>query len=121
MERTRIFSLILCSSLWAWAADPAPESQQPVDTSTTQEHALQNIDIFGENVLTSIGILWDDVDIHLDVKKSIQEKKFATDEFYMQNIDREQFEQERILKLFDEKKKNFLRLFPDMEEEESLD
>lgn len=85
---------------------------------TTKNTTLGDIDIFGQGAIGSIYVLWDNVDLNVDVKKSIQEKSFATDEFFMQNIDREQFEQERLLRLFEDQKHQYFKLFPDAMEEE---
>ena len=40
-------------------------------------------------------------------------RDFARDEFFMQNIDREEFEQERMLLLFEDRKREFFRLYPE--------
>jgi hypothetical protein len=58
-------------------------------------------------------ILWDNVDLSEDMKKLMTTRDFARDEFFMQNIDREQFEQERILQLFEDKKHEFFMIFPE--------
>jgi len=99
---------------------PAADSTAAV-LDTTRNNTLGDISIFGDNALGSIFILWDNIDIEVNIKKSIQEKAFATDDFFMQNIDREQFEQERILQLFQDDKRQYFKLFPDdstAEEEE---
>ena len=64
-------------------------------------------------MIGSYYILWDNVDLSEDIKKTIQSRNFATDEFFMQNIDREQFEQERMLQLFEDRKQEFFKIFPD--------
>lgn len=97
----------------AFAAD---STDKALDTNKT--HQFGDIDIFGQSAIGSIFVLWDNIDIILEVKKSIQEKSFATDEFYMQNIDREQFEEERILKLFEGERTQYFKLFPGALEDE---
>jgi hypothetical protein len=96
-----------------WAADSTE-----VALDTAKNNTFGDIDIFGQSAIGSVYILWDNVDIVLEIKKSIQEKSFATDEFFMQNIDREEFEEERILKLFDGEKSQYFKLFPGALEEE---
>ena len=67
---------------------------QMVDSSQSNSVQL-NVDIFADGFVGSYYILWDNVDLSEDIKKTIQSRNFAKDEFFMQNIDREQFEQER--------------------------
>ena len=55
----------------------------------------------------------DEVDLSEDIKKQMTTRDFARDEFFMQNIDREQFEQERLLQLFEDKKKQYFAIFPE--------
>lgn len=83
------------------------------DKLTSDINLLEGVDILGENTISSIYIFWDSfsADMYSEVKKSIDQKKFANDHFYMQNIDREEFEQERILLLFEDRKKSFHNLF----------
>ena len=83
-----------------------------VDSSKTHDVKL-NVDIFADGFVGSYYILWDNVDLSEDIKKMIQSRNFALDEFFMQNIDREQFEQERMLQLFDDRKQEFFNIFPD--------
>lgn len=95
----------------------AADSTQ-ANLDTTRSNVFGDVSIFGDNALGSIFILWDNVDIEVGIKKTIQEKAFATDEFFMQNIDREQFEQERLLQLFQDNKRQYFKLFPDSTDEE---
>lgn len=71
-----------------------------------------DVSIFGEGAIGSMYILWDDVDLSSEVKELLTKHEFRTNEFYMQNIDREQFEQERMLQLFEDKKREYFRIFP---------
>ena len=57
-------------------------------------------------------ILWDDIDLSAEVKELLTKHEFRNNEYYMQNIDREQFEQERMLQLFEDKKREYFRIFP---------
>ena len=102
----------------AWAA--ADSTSAVLDT--TKNTSLGNVDIFGQNAVGSIYILWDNIDpLFTEVKKAVQEKSFATDEFFMQNIDREQFEEERVLRLFDDQKQQYFKLFPEDKKEDDDD
>jgi hypothetical protein len=85
---------------------------QLVDSSK-QNSILLNVDIFGSLDVQSYYILWDDVDLSEDMKKLMTTRDFARDEFFMQNIDREQFEQERLLQLFEDKKRQYFMIFPE--------
>ena len=83
-----------------------------VDSSKSNSIKL-NVDIFGSLDVQSYYILWDRMDISDDLKKMMTTRDFARDEFFMQNIDREQFEQERMLQLFEDRKREFFTIFPE--------
>lgn len=83
-----------------------------VDSSQSNKVFL-NVDIFGSLDVQSYYILWDNVDLSEDIKKMMTTRDFARDEFFMQNIDREQFEQERMLQLFEDKKREYFNIFPE--------
>ena len=85
---------------------------QLVDSSKANT-VLLNVDIFGSLDVGSYYILWDMMDLSEDIKKLMTTRDFARDEFFMQNIDREQFEQERILQLFEDRKREFFAIFPE--------
>ena len=116
--------LILASCLWAQdLSKPVNDVQifrpekresniQLVDSSKANT-VLLNVDIFGSLDVGSYYILWDMVDLSEDIKKLMTTRDFARDEFFMQNIDREQFEQERILQLFEDRKREFFAIFPE--------
>jgi len=106
----RLVYLLCICALAGWAND---SMKTDIQLDSTKNHALGDISIFGDNAIGSIFILWDNIDISTDIKKNIQEKSFATDPFFMQNIDREEFEQERLLQLFSDDKKQYFKLFPD--------
>lgn len=101
---------------------PAPGTPAPVDSAanldTARTNILLNIDIFGQAAVGSYYILWDNVDLSTEMKTILTSRNFAKDEFFMQNIDREQFEQERVLQLFEDKKREYFKLFPDDEDED---
>jgi hypothetical protein len=120
-----IFAVLFVSSA-LWAQDLSkpvsdvqifrPEKResniQLVDSSKANT-VLLNVDIFGSLDVGSYYILWDMVDLSEDIKKMMTTRDFARDEFFMQNIDREQFEQERILQLFEDRKREFFAIFPE--------
>ena len=114
----------LASALWAQdLSKPVSDVQifrpekresniQLVDSSKANT-VLLNVDIFGSLDVGSYYILWDMVDLSEDIKKLMTTRDLARDEFFMQNIDREQFEQERILQLFEDRKREFFAIFPE--------
>ena len=116
--------LFVASALWAQdLSKPVSDVQifrpekresniQLVDSSKANT-VLLNVDIFGSLDVGSYYILWDMVDLSEDIKKLMTTRDFARDEFFMQNIDREQFEQERILQLFEDRKREFFVIFPE--------
>ena len=118
--------LPLCLAISSWAQDinkPVsdaevfrPEKRETrvelVDSSKSNSIKL-NVDIFGSLDVQSYYILWDNVDLAEDIKKMMTTRDFARDEFFMQNIDREQFEQERMLQLFEDRKRDFFAIFPE--------
>ena len=57
-------------------------------------------------------MLWSELDLSEEMKTLLTTRDFARDEFFMQNIDREQFEQERMLQLL-KIKERILRHFPE--------
>ena len=117
---------VLCLASILWAQDLSkpvsdvqifrPEKResniQLVDSSKANT-VLLNVDIFGSLDVGSYYILWDMVDLSEDIKKLMTTRDFARDDFFMQNIDREQFEQERILQLFEDRKREFFAIFPE--------
>ena len=116
--------LFVASALWAQdLSKPVSDVQifrpekresniQLVDSSKANT-VLLNVDIFGSLDVGSYYILWDMVDLSEDIKKMMTTRDFARDEFFMQNIDREQFERERILQLFEDRKREFFAIFPE--------
>ena len=116
--------LFVASALWAQdLSKPVSDVQifrpeqresniQPVDSSKANT-VLLNVDIFGSLDVGSYYILWDMVDLSEDIKKMMTTRDFARDEFFMQNIDREQFEQKRILQLFEDRKREVFAIVPE--------
>lgn len=89
------------------------ESKVELVDSSQSNKVFLNVDIFGSLDVQSYYILWDHVDLSEDMKKMMTTRDFARDEFFMQNIDREQFEQERMLQLFEDRKHEFFAIFPE--------
>ena len=89
------------------------DTQVQLVDSTKSNAVTLNVDIFADGMVGSYYILWDDVDLSEDIKKMMTTRDFARDEFFMQNIDREQFEQERLLQLFEDKKREYFAIFPE--------
>jgi len=89
------------------------ETRVELVDSSKSNSVMLNVDIFGSLDVQSYYILWDHVDLSEDMKKLMTTRDFARDEFFMQNIDREQFEQERMLQLFEDKKREFFVIFPE--------
>lgn len=83
-----------------------------VDSSQANSITL-DVSIFGDGAIGSYYILWSDMDLSDDMKQLLTTRDFARDEFFMQNIDREQFEQERLLQLFEDKKREYFKIFPE--------
>lgn len=126
MKATRfLLACILGASAWA-TNDPVifrpQKASQISNVDTTSSNSIRfNVSIFGEGAIGSMFILWDDVDLSEEFKELLTKHEFRTNEFYMQNIDREQFEQERMLQLFEDKKREYFRIFPSEIEKEKED
>ena len=118
--------LFLCAVAFCWAQDinqpvndvdvfrPEKRETKVQLVDSTQNNSVKlNVDIFADGFIGSYYILWDNVDLSEDIKKLMTTRDFARDEFFMQNIDREQFEQERMLQLFEDKKREFFNIFPE--------
>lgn len=111
-----VLALLLATGASAQGASPAPaspDSSGSAQLDTTSNNMLGNVDIFGQAAIGSYYILWDNLDLSVEMKTILTSRNFAKDEFFMQNIDREQFEQERVLQLFEDKKREYFKLFPD--------
>jgi len=124
VSKIALLAAVLSTAIWAQdVSKPVndvdvfrPEKRnstvQLVDSSKSNSVTL-NVDIFADGMVGSYYILWDDVDLSEDIKKMMTTRDFARDEFFMQNIDREQFEQERMLQLFEDKKREYFTVFPE--------
>ena len=112
-----LFDLFLILSTAFAAENPLvfkpQRAAQISNIDSTNSHSIQfDVSIFGEGAVGSMYILWDDIDLSAEVKELLTKHEFRNNEYYMQNIDREQFEQERMLQLFEDKKREYFRIFP---------
>lgn len=57
-----------------------------------KDHLMRNIDIFGQSDLPAIYILMPNMNAEEEIIGSIVTRDFSRDPFFMQNIDREEFE-----------------------------
>jgi hypothetical protein len=94
----------------------AQASGDAIDTSSANKAVFADINIFSQMPLGSVYILWSNLELEADIKRQITSRSFVLEPYFMQNIDREQFEQNQILHLFEEQKKAFFKLFPDEDE-----
>lgn len=93
-------------------------AKEQIDTTSADKAVFADVTVFAQMPLGSVYILWANFDLISDeVKRQITSRSFVLEPFFMQNIDREQFEQNQILHLFNEQKKAFFKLFPDEEED----
>ncbi len=124
--RLSLFALAASASFLLAANEPVifrPQRASRIsNVDTTSANSIRfDVSIFGEGVVGSMFILWDDVDLSEEIKELLTRHEFRTNEFYMQNIDREQFEQERMLQLFEDKKREYFKIFPSEIEREKED
>lgn len=114
-----VITVISLLSSFAFAQETAlyqpqkKETKIEIQDSSKNNSIILNVDIFGDGAIGSIYVLWNDVDLSEEMKNLLTSRDFARDEFFMQNIDREQFEQERMLQLFEDKKREYFAIFPE--------
>lgn len=89
------------------------ETKIEIQDTSKSNNIILNVDIFGEGAIGSYYVLWSEMDLSDEMKTLLTTRDFARDEFFMQNIDREQFEQERMLQLFEDKKREYFAIFPE--------
>ncbi|HLP43063.1 MAG TPA: hypothetical protein VK465_16270 [Fibrobacteria bacterium] len=77
-----------------------------VKNEKLRDHLLQNVDIFGKNDLPAIYILAPGEFADEEIKGQLLARDFSRDPFFMQNIDREEFELKIILRDFKEDDKS---------------
>ncbi|MCK9181914.1 MAG: hypothetical protein M0P13_03410 [Fibrobacteraceae bacterium] len=128
MNKKSLFFVLALSAASTFADEAEPEIFRPTKASevhvvdTTNSNSIKlDVSIFGETAIGSYYILWSETDLSDEMKKILTSRDFRQDEFFMQNIDREQFEQERLLQLFEDKKREYFRIFPEEEEKDKKD
>lgn len=124
--KTLFLALTVSASSLLAANDPVifrPQKATRIsNVDTTSANSIRfDVSIFGEGAIGSMFILWDEIDLSEEFKEILTKHEFRTNEFYMQNIDREQFEQERMLQLFEDKKREYFKIFPSEIEREKED
>jgi hypothetical protein len=99
-----LFFALFCSFSWsqekAKSFQPQKSDSAAVKFKTSKEILLDELNINGDRI-NNIFILGTQLDLgdgDRAVQTSIENKSLAKDDFYMQNIDREEFETEKILK-----------------------
>lgn len=115
--RSVLLTMALTGSVALAADDPVifqpKKVSQISNVDSTQSNSIRfDVSIFGEGAIGSMYVLWDNVDLSEEVKELLTKHEFRNNEYFMQNIDREQFEQERMLQLFEDKKREYFRIFP---------
>ncbi len=63
-----------------------------------KDHLMTNIEIFGKTDLPAIYILNPSGPDEEDIKGSLLTRDFSRDDFFMQNVDREEFEMKVVLR-----------------------
>jgi hypothetical protein len=76
-----------------------------VKNQTLKDHLMQNIDIFGKSDLPAVYILAPGEFADEEIKGQLLARDFSRDPFFMQNIDREEFELKMTLREFQEDEK----------------
>lgn len=122
MKRLPFTAMVLAAALSVFAAGAAQAeetsaaasaaaaaSQEEVKAASAKvknpalkDHLLRNIDIFGKNDLPAIYILMPGASPEEEIQGSLLTRDFSRDPFFMQNIDREEFEMKTSLREFTE-------------------
>ncbi|MEO7423658.1 MAG: hypothetical protein ABI036_00635 [Fibrobacteria bacterium] len=66
--------------------------------ATLKAHLMNNIDIFGKTDLPAIYIFMPNSDGSEEIQGSLLTRDFSRDPFFMQNVDREEFELKVVLR-----------------------
>ncbi|MCL1967772.1 MAG: hypothetical protein FWF67_07800 [Fibromonadales bacterium] len=113
------FSAFVALAISLCFAQAVPDSVSNNNQELSADKAVfADINIFAQMPLGSIFILWSNFDAALEIKDQITKRSFVLEPFFMQNIDREQFEQKQALHLFEEQRKAFFKLFPDEDDDD---
>jgi hypothetical protein len=103
---TIIAALYFSQNLWAnQDSTLLNSSSSTADTSKSQNIAIDTIDIGADAFYTPF-IFSEELNEDAEgIKEMVEERAFAYDEFFMRNIDREEFEMEREFLQFEKKEK----------------
>ena len=117
-----VFLLIAASICFAQnpsvaGSSASMQTEDAADTSSANTAVFTDVNIFSQMPLGSILIFWSNLNLEADIKRQITTRSFVLEPYFMQNIDREQFEQNQVLHLFEEQRKAFFKLFPDDEDD----
>jgi len=116
--RLFIFLTVLSLAAALSLAQEKEPQEQKADTTDANLAVFADINIFSQMPLGSVFVLWSNLEhLSADIVRQITTRSFVLEPYFMQNIDREQFEKNQILHLFAEQKREFFKLFPDEEED----
>ncbi|GEM_PF-2289267 len=87
----------LCLNVRADEAEVRAAADRTKDAKL-KAHLMENIDIFGKSDLPAIYILAPSADGSEEIQGSILTRDFSRDAFFMQNVDREEFELKVVLR-----------------------
>lgn len=105
--RPMILPVLLAASLSAFLGTDVRAEDVGVKASAERikdleqkkkDHLMNNIEIFGKSDLPAIYILMPGGSGDEDIKGSIITRDFSRDPFFMQNVDREEFEMKVVLR-----------------------
>ncbi len=95
MPSLKILYAVAALSLAAFAQADENDVRAAADKvkdAKLRDHLMQNIDIFGKTDLPAIYILMPNSDGSEELQGSLLTRDFSRDPFFMQNVDREEFE-----------------------------
>jgi hypothetical protein len=104
MKKMSSAALLVAALVMGVQADEAEvkATAAKVKNQTVKDHLMQNIDIFGKTDLPAIYILAPGEFADQEIKGQLLARDFSRDPFFMQNIDREEFELKMTLREFEE-------------------
>jgi hypothetical protein len=104
---------VLCLALPALSDEnEVRAAAEKVKDAKLRDHLMENIDIFGKSDLPAIYILMPNSDGSEEIQGNLLTRDFSRDPFFMQNVDREEFELKVTLREIqgdDDKKKDELK------------
>ncbi len=111
MRKLLSTAALVIAAVCAGAADVRADEAEvkasvaKMKNQTLKDHLLNNIDIFGKNDLPAVYILAPGEFADEEIKGQLLARDFSRDPFFMQNIDREEFELKLTLRDFEEDEK----------------